>query len=65
MLQHHTVVTAQPLLELHGSASLLFLPGAAQVADDAFELVRERQLCLLLDVEALLGTLTFDARGTL
>ena len=61
MLEHNAVVAAQPLLELHGSPGLLLLPGAAQVADDAFELVRQRQLRLLLDLKALLRSLALDA----
>jgi len=65
VLEHHAVVAAQPLLQLHGPAGLLFLPGAAQVADDALELVRQRQLRLLLDLKALLRSLTLDARRAL
>jgi hypothetical protein len=38
-----------------------FLPAAAQVAHDAFELLGEGQLGLLLDLEGLLRALAFDA----
>lgn len=61
VLQHHTVVAAQSLFQLHSAAGLFFLPGPTQVAHDALEFVRQSQLRLLLDLKTLLRTLTLDA----
>lgn len=65
MLKHHRVVATQTLLQLHGAPGLLLLPRAPKVRHDALELLRQRQLCFLLDLKALLGTLTLNSRRAL
>jgi hypothetical protein len=53
--------TCAPKHSVQALTCFLLLPAAAQVTHDAFELLGEGQLGLLLDLEGLLGALAFNA----